>query len=227
MPYTPHTLFAFGGQLAEPVGRAEVWECGIRGLDHNTQGPVPDGQLDAWVAWYATKLQNWFTDQNALQSSGASLQYLKINNINAAGKYANPGNTHLHDFGSGVVGHQAPTLPNFLSIVYTWETGLTRGRAHRGRMYPPNGVSPFSGGMINSAEAGNHAQAAKLFIQNVLYTGASAPFEDYLEPQVFSRLDGSHHPITGVSCDTIIDVQRRRKNQAVGTRTAIVPVPVV
>lgn len=224
--YTPHTLLEFGGRLAEGGSYGEIWSCGIRCFDHNLQAPVPDADIEDWIDWYAPKLSDWYTAAPNKMSTNAELSYIKINNIGADGKYANAGNTHVYDYPAGRVGAAPATAPNFLSVAWTWETGRQRGRAHRGRMYPPNPTWAFTGAILSAADALANANVGQRLWHDVLYTGRSAGFEDYLEPQVFSKLDASHHPITGVSCDNVYDVQRRRKNQAPKTRTAVVPLDI-
>lgn len=223
MAYTPHTLMEFGGLLSEAGSYGEIWSCGIRCFSINNNAPVTSANLDAYLdALAPLLLAYWNVPQNGMVTT-ATLGHLKLNNINAAGRYAED-TTHQHDYAAGLNGPNSQLAPNFCSVVWTWETGIARGRAHRGRMYPPNPSYAPQGGKISGTDRDSAANAAQRFIHDVCRAIRGTAVEDMLSPHVFSKLDGSHHPITGATVDDVYDVQRRRKNQAHPSRSALVPV---
>lgn len=221
MPYRPHTLVEFGGELAQRDGTPDIWACGIRTIAHNEQAPAPNPAqfLDA----IATALAAWFTSNSQAMANTASLTYLKINNIDAAGHYADPTNTNVHNFGAGTVGASAGIAPSFCSVVTTWETNNARGLAHRGRIYLPNYTFPSVGSQLATGAPTTVAQSGEKLCVDVLGAGRSASYENYLEPWVFSKTLAQAHPIVAVTADNVYDVQRRRKNQVSATRSPRVP----
>lgn len=225
--YRPHTLIAFGGRLAEGASYGEIWECTIRGGSSNKSTntdlqPFAEGDLDRLAQDVAGALQTWFASGGSGISNDTNLTYVKANNITSTGHYASA-STHLANVSPPVSGAGTPAAPNFCSVAYTWETGLERGRAHRGRMYPPNNTYAFQGGVIGTGNAGL-AQAAGIALLRAIYSAPNeGTLEDTFKPAVMSAIDASWHWITGCTVDTVYDVQRRRKNQAPSQRTAFSP----
>lgn len=222
--YPEHVLVEFGGTLPEPSGQTpqnEIWACGVRCVDNNSQG-YTTSQED-FLTRMAPLLATWFNKVASAMASNAALTYLKINNIAPDGKYADPV-SHTHLYATPVPGGAAPHLPGFLSLAYTWETGFTRGRAARGRIYPPNfsyssdGTSDAPSGTMTAA-----ATAGADLLNSVFVFHSTGP-ENFLQPCVVSRVDGTLRKIIGVTADNTFDVQRRRKNKAQSVRSASIPV---
>lgn len=228
--YAPHTLLSFGGTLSEPTGPLEIWECGVRCVSRNSGGPVPEGEiegmLDAIVDGehgQAQTIKAWFAATSSLMATGAKLTFVKLNNIGANGKYSNPGLTHVRDF-TGVAGGGGSASPSFISSCITWETGLSRGPGHRGRIYPPNYTVTYTSALISIADAGLVRDSGVALINLINDTHNDDAGSDELSAVVASGVNASLHQITGVSVDTALDVQRRRKNQVGSTRTTVAPV---
>lgn len=221
--YKPHTLVEFGGTLQQYSGSDEIWTCGIRCGDVNeSYGPAanPGQYLDPMAAALAT----WYAKPASGMSGASHLTFLKINNIGANGKYTtNPTNVHEYS-GSGIVGGGSSSWPTIISVAYTWETGFKRGRAARGRIYPPNPTYGGLGSVLTLPQATLARDAAIDLIQSVFAAMRSQPFEDYLVPGVYSSIDASYRPVTGVSVDCVVDVQRRRKNRVQAPRTTVAPI---
>lgn len=219
MAFTPHVLVSFGGSpTAFP---REVWECSVRGI-MVTGGPDPtDFDADAYLAAVGPLLIDWYVDSDNNMRTDMYLEWIKANAIGADGKYINPV-SHTLDLSPQVGTFSPGNQPGFCSFAYTWETGIARGRAHRGRMYPPNGYTMLNSYEISSANALAASQSASLLLSH-LDNQASGESTQELVFGIYSRIDGTHHDIIGASADNIVDVQRRRKNRVDGTRSPVYP----
>ena len=132
--------------------------------------------------------------------------------------------THLRDYSPVVAGGSGQFAPAFCSLAFTWETAKLRGPGHRGRIYPPNPAGTLGTALrVNDSTRDTGAAAGKALLA-VLHN-ASGANGTKPSPVVASKVDGSLTPITGCSCDNIVDVQRRRKRSAKGGRSAIIAFP--
>jgi hypothetical protein len=212
--YTPHLLVAFGGVWDDQPG--EVWECTLRGLVQSGDDPAAFDS-DAYLASVAPSLSTWFSGGVALMAGHAQLKWLKCNAINATGHYTHP-TTSVFDYSGTILGSGGSLVtPGFCSLAYTWETGIARGRAHRGRMYPPNSwplATPFT---VSAANANSNGAAGAALL-HALDNGASGIATQEINFGIFSALDASHHNIVACTSDNIFDVQRRRKNRVPSVR---------
>lgn len=221
MIYTPHTLVSFGGTLNGVTGK-DQWQCGIRGGSFNNPAQA-FGNSDAFIAALYTDLGTWFALNTNKMCSDATLDWLKINDIGPNGKYVE-NITHRHDYAPLIAGGAVTKgAPAYMSIAYTWETGLKRGLAHRGRIFPPNtGYSVSKGSEISSADAAAAAAVGETLLSKIVNASDTAMTgTDRFSPSVYSAKDGSYHRITGVSCDQLYDEQHRRKEQTVTSRQTV------
>lgn len=219
--YTPHTLVAFGGTINGQTGK-DVWQCGIRGGSFNAPG-TPFGNSDAFIAQLFPDLSAWYSSAAQNMHLDCTLDWLKINDINALGHYIDP-TTHRHDYSPVVapVGTGRAT-PAYMSLCYTFGTAKARGRAHKGRIYPPNGGYGCSKGSETAASsaAGAAASGELLLSKIVNASDVATTGVDKFDPCVYSAIDGSYNRITTVSCDCLFDEQHRRKEQTVTTRSTV------
>lgn len=225
MPYAPHALVQFGGALASVSGPSEQWSCTVRVWQESTPGSGTGGFLTdpaGYLAAIVTPLQNWITTSTNKVPGDVTLTYIKANNINSAGHYNEP---TTHQIAASALGAAvAQGVPAFCCVAFTWETGLARGKAHRGRVYTPNyGYKVQAGSQLGSTDASAAAQSGKNLLtaltQNVLTPTA------YRVAPVVASSSGAINRVTGVSVDNIYDVQRRRKNHLTGTRSATLAFP--
>jgi hypothetical protein len=164
-------------------------------------------------------IATWFGGGSNQMASQARLTSVKVNNINPAGRY---NDTVTHGYttltAGGTAGNQLPAL---LTLCWTFETGKTGGRARRGRVYPPSGMGALGSGVtVAGTETAKALTAAKSLLTILLINEPGGSTSHYLvRPMVFSRVDGSFNIINRVSCDNVIDVQRRRKKRVGGVRT--------
>ena len=218
MAYTPHVLFVFGGSWAADL--TEIWECTVR-LEANGGGGVTL-DCDAYLAAISLPLKTWFAAAGTAMSSRAQLKWIKANHVGADGRYVDGTTTHVRDYGPIVTGGAPDVGPQFCTLAYTWETAVARGPAHRGRIYPPNATrAPSTSFKVDSGQRdANAANGAGLLA--VLKNTAGADAGTHATPCIASNIGGAIHAITGCTSDDIYDVQRRRKNRVVGSRSAAV-----
>lgn len=226
MAYKQHFLCQFGGTWVSTDMAFETWSCTLRCY-------TQDGGLGGWLLnpqgycdQVATGLLAWFVASSSGIQGRAKLTYLKTNNINADGTYHDP-ITAIHTFSTANVGTYGNTL-GFACLAYTWETGISIGKAKRGRMYPPNAYNVDSAGSksvsvtTTDRDAARAAGKALLGVFGVVPTGGHTL---KAVPAVFSKTAAVSHDITGVSVSSIIDVQRRRKKQATEARSSVLAYP--
>jgi hypothetical protein len=107
-----------------------------------------------------------------------------------------------------------------ITCAISWTTAQNRGPGHTGRIYPPLALQTLSGGgfTISSTTQDAINQTGKELL-NVLATpdGTDAS----IVPIVVSAVDASWRPITGVRCGSVLDMQRRRKEQLTETYRAV------
>lgn len=217
--YTPHYLVAFGGDFVGETG--EGWECTLR-VTEASGGDVLDPV--AYLAAIKTPLSTWFAAATSKMTVESRLSWIKCNRIGPDGRYSDKANSHRTDYATPVSGSASSAAPAFISLAYTWETGNARGRAHRGRMYPPSGYNCSSAMQVSTTDRDAAAAAGKALLA-VFANAAGSNVQTKPMPSIYSGLDATVHAITGVSVNSTYDVQRRRKAQVKGTRSAIVAFP--
>lgn len=219
--FTPHTLVAFGGSLLGTTGK-DGWQVGIRGGSFNSPAQA-FGNSDAFIAQLYPVLSAWFSDPGSKAHPDAKLEWLKINDIGADGKYKEAV-THRHDYSPAIAsGFPTRNAPAYMSLAYTWETGLARGLAHRGRIYFPNSWPIAKGSEVAAADAAANAAYGELLLSKIVNASDVATTSvDRFNPCVYSSKNGAYNRITGVSSDCLYDEQHRRKEQTVTTRSSVV-----
>lgn len=214
MPYQPHTLITCGGTLSEVSGQDEIWQVGIRGFNTGG-GPVDPSQHGALALVVAvgpagtTGLSQWFTNVKSHMANIAQLKWVKVVNIGPTGAYTS--DPTIFQYPSPIVGVNPAALPSFCTLVLSFTTGKSFGKARSGRIYPPNyGCSLGGGAIITTSLQNDLRDSALQFLSSVDQAGDEFDFN----PTVISS-SGVSNPITGVRVGNVIDTQRRRKN-AVG-----------
>jgi hypothetical protein len=214
MAYQPHTLITFGGTLlaSQAGGINEIWQVTLRAvqadrLDHTLNDPA------AYMNGIAAPLLTWWKLPASLMSSGATLDWLKVNNIGVDGKYEDQSNTNQHDYPASQFGGAAPTLPDILTVCWSWRSAKKRGPGSHGRIYLPNATAvPQLSMALTTAQQNQHLASATALI-HLLSIGDG----DVNEAQIViaSKVNATNTPITTISIGSIIDVQRRRKDAEV------------
>lgn len=220
--YSPHALISFGGGWSYTDMPNEKWACTLRGYVAGGGGYLTNPQTYANTVGAA--LATWWATTGAMIHPRCGLDWVKANNILPNGHYKDPITSIYLVSPRKLGGGTATPGPAFLSIAGTFETGLSIGKARRGRMYLPNlyTLATNNGVSISSADVTVYANAYKalLAIFRVNDPGTSNLFR----PAIVSR-SGAFNDITGVSVNSVLDVQRRRKGQATALRSAVVSFP--
>jgi hypothetical protein len=197
-----------------------VWQVGIRVSIHAAAG--------WWLANPATYMaaikpgiQTWFNG-SPLFPSLAQLAYLKVNNINPDGTYVGP-TTNVTTLAAS--GGTTPTMPAFVSLAATLETGITLGQARRGRIYLPTAIALGSSQGVTCSSANRDALRAKVKDLLTVLTINEPTGGALVQPGIYSKIGAAVNDINGVSVNDVFDVQRRRKNRAVGTRSPVLAFP--
>jgi hypothetical protein len=215
----------FGGTLG--TNAADIWTCGLKYLFAD-EAHVPSVQEQQSIAdAIAPAVQTWFTTAGTGISQDAFLNYIKANWINSDGLQPNP-NTVRHDYAAPVPGGIAAQVSWSQTYALTLRTGLHRGRAHSGRIFPPLVVFPPDAGtpytvVLNST---NMANAGAKLINDINTAISALPtgigHVAILSPGNSARVVGGSTPapttptsqiVTGVVCDRVPDVQHRRTDK--------------
>lgn len=228
--WTPYLRVAWGGKF---VGTPEVWTNSLKFVYLSNLVPTVT-QIQAMYTGVWAALSKWMTansgtDGASLISSDATLNWLKINPINGDGLQY-PGDTLVYEPGTPVAGAAAPTAAYYETWALTLNTGLKRGRAHAGRIFPPAVVGVITtGGQQNINAAAFQALGlakAMLSMQTAIRTASDVGSFSVCSPG--NSVKGTTPKstiITGVTCDTIPDVQHRRTNRLIAARSALQPIP--
>lgn len=211
MAYPRHWLFVMGGQLNEAGSNtwSEIWQCTMRGVPGVN---AAYGSEQACLENIAPAIVAWFGAAENRLSATSRLTYLKLNEIAPDGSYAQPVS---HTYNTTVTpGYTNSQVPGILTSVVSWTTGAVRGYAHRGRMYPTFALNQRPGMTLTSDEQTVFAGAGQRLLDALSASAISTPPVNLrgVAPRVVSS-HGVIREVTGVSVGSVIDVQRRRKNQ--------------
>lgn len=191
----------FGGRIC-----TDEWSCGLHFVMNQTDTPPTVDQV-------ADKVRAWFLRADTGAHQYSNLTYVKFNEESPlTGKYANTSMSYTLDLNPAVASPTSSGGAPQLTQVVSLRTAKARGRGHRGRFYPPGTASGIIGnnGQTQPAAALIVAQSAAEFIKslNLLVTSGRVV--------VWSRLNQEANQVIGVTVDTVIDTQRRRRNKIVG-----------
>jgi hypothetical protein len=220
MAYQKHALVAIIGKWTSPDLANEIWQVGIRVSTHAAAGwwlADPAAYMNAIKG----PIQTWFNGSPLFPAS-ASLSLLKVNNIKTDGTYAGPTTNVTTIAGTGGT---TATMPAFVSLAATLETGITLGQARRGRIYLPTAVALASSRSVTCGSADRDALRAKVKALLTILLINEPTGGLLVQPGIFSKTGSATNDINGVSVNDVFDVQRRRKNRAVGTRSPVLAFP--
>lgn len=231
-PYwVPHVRIAFGGTFGTP-NVLESWSNTIRYMESGGLAPTRD-QLNAWnnAAW--ENLVTWFTSPEAMIGGGTRLTWIKTNFILQTGKQRDVNTVLREEPGGPMVGGDSP--PWSQTYVLTHRTGLKRGRAHSGRIFPPAVRAVPAGGTpyISTANADGMATVWAAALRAMAASGNGAVVGSDWYPAVISPGDldkpapaseSKFQKITGVVCDRVPDVMHSRTRQVPRNEGALKPI---
>jgi len=225
MAYQPHTLVQLSGTLGPVADPTEIWSFGLRvGSYESGGGSVTDMptllETQLYLAEIVPLLTTAIANNSSLRTAGSvcRVDTIKANAIGPDGKYFYDETVSAEvqfPLGSSIAAVQHPFQS---SKVVTLETGRTRGKAARGRIYVPAPINVMSnGGTWDVLQAEVDAWADVIGSLNV----QSVPTGRTWYVGVFSStgdLFTNARPVEAVSMDSVPDTQRRRANDLVGVR---------
>lgn len=233
LTYPPHLRLQWGGVLGTPP--VEIFSNTVRYMYGQVGRNPSEADLQACADAVAPILSGWFVNPKSIIGADAHLTYLKVTHILGTGKQSTQ-NTPEHEF-FNISGANVATAPIWeQTYCLTLRTNNRRGRASKGRIFPPlSGPPPASGSpYCGDADSNGMAQTFANFLSQ-----AAHAVQDTLE-------DGGAHGSFGVispgnstkgtvematyyayvECDEVADIQHRRTNRVarkVGAGTAIAP----
>lgn len=201
MPVTftqPHLYLTFGGT----IGPYESWQCGVRFLTSTVEGTTDLQDL-------YDRTYGFLTDPAINMCQYVRLGWLKIALLDESGRYPDGFEALLYEVVPGQSGSGQTPMPPQTSLCITLETGATRGRAHRGRIYlPPVTQALGSDGRLSTTQAEQATLASSSWLDDMT--------DLMIAPAVVmsSLGTGTTRTITGTSVGRVLDTQRRRRRSA-------------
>ena len=198
---TPLAYITAGGTHA---GGREVWQVGIHTDPFVTTPAIMASLATIWSAWMSAGLSR--------HSAAAQLEWVKVAQLAASGKYLSLSEPTVAEVVPPVPGSAPGNYTPQATIVVSWTTGLKRGLAHGGRIFPPpTSLQATSDGKCNNSDILGIANQAATLIQAI-----NSALGGTAECVVASRVGaGGIRTINGVRVGNVIDTQRRRRNQLV------------
>lgn len=206
MPYAAHKRLIASGTFADNgAAGPEIWSFSLS----DASALDPEAVVNAAKPVLSDYIRS-VTPQNSLAGNEVTMTLVRAEAVRPDGTVSSSYGSDVTVLGTG----GTSSMPYFCTVCCTLETADTEpsGRAIRGRFYPPNtalqphgnGVGAISPLLANSGKA----------LVNALNTAG-------LSICVASKTAGLNAIVTAISSDNIIDTQRRRKNNARGTRTRV------
>ena len=215
MAYPLHWLLSFGGKFNGTGLAPEVWNCNVRGLPDAGSDKDINGEHDT-LENIAPLLSQWFNAGSSNMRFDATLEWVKLNQIGPDGKYVKPV-TFVHDYAPVVTGGSAsPTMPPILTLAFSWTTARSRGPGSHGRIFPPYFLPTDATDVVATATRDAAMASANKLLCAIAATPNTHPGTNFrgMNPMVISKT-GVAETITGIRVGSVIDVQRRRKNQII------------
>lgn len=205
--YAEHILLRFGGTLG-----GDTWSCGLRlrGQVGRSDTATAEDNLEAVTEIVKT----WHKNDQAKVNPLALLGWVKLNAINAQGRYAQEGDTNLIELDPPQGTGSQNFAPPQVATCITFRTAKTRGYARSGRMYvPAANMALNAGGSMSAGDALGQAQAMRTMLNSI--AGLTILTVPLMTPAVFSDHAGEVNNITRVEVGTVLDTQQRRRRQLV------------
>lgn len=242
-----HVRMVLLGERTAAAFPEEIWQTGISVVQSGDGGDFPGAiyaplpNFDAQVIGEATSETPWAVEwawegtgetfdrgmQIALANAALGLWNavkgkagtdsrmvgVRISAFDASGKVI--GGANNFTLASASVGSGTTGLPPQVAIVASLRTGR-RGPGGRGRMFLPLVAStPAAGGTVGTADRTLVAQSVSDFCDALWDAG--------VVPAVVNSGALRYSSISHIECGNLYDTQRRRRNQAVETRTTVAP----
>lgn len=219
MAYPTHWLLQFGGSLFQE----EEWTCGLR-MQYPTQF-VQDVVEEDVIEELQEDLEAWVGRGNSFLSNAVKLNFVKFNQIDAEGHYAEETATHARFFADVPGGPGSASMPPQVAVCLTLRTAVQRGMAATGRIYAPAmAISPEQvSGLMDASQVALMAESFKTLIGDL----NNAPGIGILEGKVVVASQGGQggpgilRPVTAVSVGRVFDTHRSRRSSLPETPTTV------
>lgn len=229
--WTPHVRLAWGGQLGG--GSAEIWAESVKYCYADRNYPPTTNDMLAIMGIMTTHLTTWMTGGglgNSHVGGSAHLAWVKANYVLASGLQRDA-DTHYQDV-NPIISGNGGAVPFYQTFAVTLRTGLHRGRAHSGRVFPPCVAAATVGtdGYCSLVDANDMALAFGDLLKK-LNNDISANGTQIGHVAVLSPGDSTKgtlpvvQNVTGVVVDRVADVQHRRTNRLARSEGATTVVP--
>jgi hypothetical protein len=155
----------------------------------------------------------WGTPANSIQASSvARYQGCRVEHIDTTGKVTS---SYYKATATPTLGLNTSMSSTITCQAVSLETGQydSKGRLIRGRFYPPAQATSVQGATFSLTDTTTYNTAWAAVLHALNQGGAAIA--------VSSSTSVGLVAVTGTSCDTVQDTQRRRKNGVTSQRTAI------
>lgn len=203
MPYArSHQYLTLAGTLFG----AERFAFGFRLNTASGSFPPDQAGQQELCEDYSAAIEGWWSAQATI-GNPARLDLVKLNAIGVDGKYLNPW-TNQKEIVGGLPGNNPVPFPAQVALVVTLESGFTRGRAARGRVFLPSpGVTIEAAGGRMSAAVRDGAATQVVQLLDAIHA-----VEVGRRIIVASKLGGgSERSITSISIGRVLDTMRSRR----------------
>ena len=216
----PHLRLSWGGTLGVPA--AEIWTNTLKWANDQSQEPSREALVGAAAA-VAVPLKAWFNSAAAQIHSSCKLTWIKLNFIQANGLQRDT-DTVVFDVIPAQGGDNTTGGTLWLSsYAITLRTGVSRGRGHAGRIFPPMcGLATdnvATSGYLQPATADAMALAFGTCIRNI--RNAMIDSFGVLDPPVWQ--DGADYDLVVISASKTGDVRPPQSNEVVSVVVDRVP----
>jgi len=233
----PHIRLSWGGTLGTPD--AEIWTNTLKWANDQSTTPTRASLEDAAAA-VAVPLTTWFTSTESMISNAAKLRWVKLNFILSNGRQRDT-DTVTFDLPTPAQGLTKTANPLWVqSYALTLRTGLSRGRGHAGRIFPPacgdNTMYDIGLGYLNAGSASAMALKFGTCIRDIRDTmnplldpvGNAYDLVIISASQTGDTRPPQSNEVVSVVCDRVPDIQHRRTNRlprAEGNTVVIADIP--
>lgn len=195
--------------LSGTIAGQEIWSTSCAYQTDFGTGPVKTfDDLQAWADAVASLSSTPYTMLIPRLSNVVTVNTARAAYIDGAGKTAQVAEA---GFSTPWTGNVSPVMPPQSSVVLSLLTGRP-GRSYRGRMYWPCLNASFDTGKVTLTPAvvGTLAENAAQLLTDI---GDAAGVDFAMKPAVASTVLGVQTLVTEVRVGTVVDTQRRRRNQ--------------
>lgn len=217
---TRHFLVTAHGYFGNPA--VDIWQVGFRfapgGVHTDLEWDAAfalisaDDIRDAWGTFHIAS--------GAARSNGCYFGGVKVSVINQDGHLYN--SPKVSDLATPPAGYNSVVHPPQCADVVTLRTGATFGKAKSGRIYLPGpGVTlPPADQQVSSGPRGNILTAVKTALHSIEGEVTTIPVPVQLA--VMSSLgSGTTRVVTQLEYGSVVDTQRRRRNQIPEARSTL------